>query len=192
MTTFEPIPGYENIYEAGDDGTIWTVEGKTTFRNFHGTKQKRTWKRRKLKEKLEKRPRSSMYSKRVILWKDGHSKTFLTARLVAMAFLPNVPSKPCINHIDGNPLNDNPNNLEWCTYKENMAHAYYHDLNQHHDEVVLLNKATHEPHYFKSLDEASRFMDKNHGFLSRRINTGKTNFDKYKLFLPLKTEETHV
>lgn len=49
-------------------------------------------------------------------------------RLVAQAFIPNPNGYPVINHIDGNKLNNNVTNLEWCTYSYNTKHAYDNGL----------------------------------------------------------------
>ena len=57
---------------------------------------------------------------------DGKSKHFYAHRLVAESFVPNPDPehKTCVNHIDGNTFNNRADNLEWVSYKENMAHAY--------------------------------------------------------------------
>ena len=44
-------------------------------------------------------------------------------RLVAIAFKPNPLNKRCVNHNDGNKLNNYSSNLEWSTHKENNDHA---------------------------------------------------------------------
>ena len=43
-------------------------------------------------------------------------------RLVAQAFLPNPNNYPVINHKDENPLNNNVENLEWCSYSYNNTY----------------------------------------------------------------------
>lgn len=58
----------------------------------------------------------------------GKCKTYSVHRLIAKAFIPNPNNYPIINHIDGNKLNNNISNLEWCSYKYNSIHAVTHNL----------------------------------------------------------------
>lgn len=51
-------------------------------------------------------------------------KQFYVHRLVALSYIPKIEGKNIINHIDGNKLNNNISNLEWCTHSENTKHGY--------------------------------------------------------------------
>ena len=60
----------------------------------------------------------------VCLWQNGKMYNKQIHRLVAISFLDNKQNLPCINHIDGNKLNNNVSNLEWCSYSYNTKEAY--------------------------------------------------------------------
>lgn len=59
-------------------------------------------------------------------------------RLVAITFLPNILKLLEINHIDGNKLNNNIDNLEWCTGEYNRTH-YEVALNKYNKNSKKLN-----------------------------------------------------
>lgn len=70
---------------------------------------------------------STHYSKgykTVDLYENGKRSTKKLHRLVAEEFVPNPESKPQVNHIDGNKLNNDASNLEWVTAKENVHHQW--------------------------------------------------------------------
>lgn len=45
-------------------------------------------------------------------------------RLVGKAFIPNPKKLRCMNHKDGNKMNNTLSNLEWCNKSHNNRHAY--------------------------------------------------------------------
>jgi len=53
----------------------------------------------------------------------GKKQLFLH-RIIGRAFVPGYFEGACINHLDGDPLNNDVSNLEWCTHKENLQHAW--------------------------------------------------------------------
>lgn len=60
----------------------------------------------------------------VSLGSKNHRKMIKIHKAVAETFIPNPNNLPCVNHKDGNKLNNSVDNLEWCTYSCNTKHAY--------------------------------------------------------------------
>ena len=67
---------------------------------------------------------------RVTLYYKNKSYIKSIHRLVAETFIEKktTTSNLEVNHIDGNKLNNNINNLEWITHKENIEHAWKKNL----------------------------------------------------------------
>ena len=165
MENWKTIPGYEGLYEASDEGRIRTAEGKTTR---SARFEVRHWKQRILKPKIQKRPCGNNSDFRVSLWKDGVEKTHLVSRLVAMAWCDGYEKNMTVNHIDGNSLNNNANNLEWVSLKENVRHAFRTGIHKNQIACVLVSNDGKQKE-FVSCSEASRYLGHSSGYIHRCI-----------------------
>ena len=165
---WKPIPGYEGLYEASTQGRIRSAEGKTTASARFPV---RVWKQRILKPKVSKR-KSGHEDQRVSLWKDGTEQTVLVSRLVAMTFLPAPFSSLTVNHINGNPMDNRVENLEWCTRKENVQHGFKTGLYKANEKRVVLTETDGSEFKFKSMADADRFLGRSIGYTSESIIRG--------------------
>lgn len=170
---WKDIPHYEGIYQASNLGRIRTCEGKTTYTKRHGV---RHWKQRILK------PKGITYRTgyRVSLWKNGKSKDFLVARLVAMTFL--RESDLTVNHIDGNRFNNNIENLEWVSLRENIQKGFETGLYPQ-KKVRITIKATGEIKEYRSLSQASQGLGFKVGYISNILKKGGTETKDIKIEL---------
>lgn len=75
---------------------------------------------------------------------NNKSKPVRVHRLLALEFILNPDNKPCVNHKDGNKLNNSLDNLEWVTHPENMKHAFKTGLVDNTGEKNGMSKLTEE------------------------------------------------
>lgn len=99
---FREIDGFPD-YEVSNLGRVCSFKGKYP--------------------KIMKPRKNSWGYLQVTLYTDGKKVTKKVHRLVAEAFVPNPESKPHVNHIDEDKLNNVEENLEWVTCRENNNHG---------------------------------------------------------------------
>lgn len=104
------IKGYEGRYQVSNKGRVKTVDRYKS----DGRHQP---------EAIRKTELDRHGYEFALLYNENGYKRHSVHVLVANVFIPNDDNKPQINHIDGNKINNNLNNLEWCTASENQLHA---------------------------------------------------------------------
>lgn len=103
------------------------------------------------------------------LSKDGKKKMFYAHRLVAEAFLENLDNLPVVNHIDGDKLNNNVQNLEWTSYSENTQAWHNQKKKKNRNSKIYIKDYPNET--WKEIPEAPNYLVSSIG----RVRNIKTN-----------------
>lgn len=136
MLNLKEVPGFVDV-KVSKDGRVFVNDKE---------KKKYTFNRRE-----------SVY-----LSLENNPKRYIASvhRLVALAFCKGrTKERNVVNHIDGNPLNNNADNLEWVTYSENNKHAFRTGLRSDNRPVKMRHWQTGKILIFNSQAEALRFLD---------------------------------
>lgn len=147
----KPIPGWEGLYSATDDGQIYSERSKKFLKlglNKNGYQQ-------------------------VNLSKDGNYRRYYVHRLIAMTFLENPNNLPQINHISENKTDNSVSNLEWISAKENVNFGTRNERSSTTQGRTIYCLELEKT--FPSINTAAREINISHGSLSAKLkrNNGK-------------------
>lgn len=112
---FKPIKGYEGSYEISNLGRV-----KSLSRMVKG----KGGGLRRVPERIMSVRTGGREYLHATLCLNSKYKTRTVHGLVAEAFLDADPSRPQVNHINGDKFDNRVENLEWVTQSENMLHSY--------------------------------------------------------------------
>lgn len=125
----------------------------------------------------------------VRLYKNKDWKDFFVHKLVADMFLKKPKYAECVNHKNGNKLDNNVNNLEWCTHSYNTKEAYRIGLKKPNSKPILqLNKSFEIITIWNSPYEVNRKLGYNPSHINE-VCKGKRKSANGYLWKFLKKEE---
>lgn len=110
------IAGFEGKYQVSNFGRVRSLDRLVRRKDAHGR-----YAMFKYKGRIIKTVKTSQGYMVAPLGR--HNPCVRVHQLVAKTFIPKVPGKDMINHIDGDRTNNRTDNLEWCTNQENQLHA---------------------------------------------------------------------
>lgn len=104
---------------------------------------------------------------------NGKPKKYFVHRLVALTYIPNPNPETYIfvNHVDGNPLNNSIENLEWCSPSQNTVHAYEIGLIKTQKVVLQYDRNGKFIKKHKSSAKAANSVGMAHNSMSNACNS---------------------
>lgn len=163
---WKPVKNYEDSYMVSNTGKIKSIKSN-----------KEVFKRRISKSVGNK----DGYIKCRLFKKGIKPKQYYLHKLIAEVFIPNPESKPQVDHINGDSLDNNVYNLRWVTQKENNTNpntrkAWFETKRKSSNKIYT----TQDGKSFKLLSECAKYINKNEYSLRYHINRYKNN-NRYKI-----------
>ncbi len=133
-----PVKSYEGYYEITKSGKVRSLHKRNPYYIMEQRIDRAGYYTVRLKRKEDKGSTQSVH------------------RLLAKTFIENLNDKCCVNHKNGNKLDNSLDNLEWVSHSENCKHAYLNGLRPKSSKPVI---DTCAKRVFKTIQEAAEFYD---------------------------------
>lgn len=129
------VKGYEGLYCAKSDGTIWSCRSKKALRPYVN---------------------AGGYLRVNLYDREGRAHHEYVHRLIAESFINNPRRLPEVNHINAHRDDNRAVNLEWCDRRDNVEHALNLGRWSKKVAVVASNTVTGEVREYPFLKYAAR------------------------------------
>lgn len=164
---FMPVVGYEELYEVGKDGSVWSL-------NYNRTGQRK---------ELRPAPFNKLGHLLVVLYKDGKMKARPVHQLVLNAYLAKPSEDLVVMHLNSKPTDNRIENLAWGTCKENNNDehriALVSEVMTNYPDVSIPVLCVETGVVFPSVHEASRQTSVNRANISSCCNGNRRSAGGY-------------
>lgn len=167
---WKDIKEYENLYQCSTYGNIRSLD-----RYVYGQSGKSQFRKGQKIKPIKNKNGYLQFA----LNKNAKRKMVYVHIIIAETFIENPRELNTVNHKDGNKLNNNVDNLEWCSYSENNLHSYKILKRKRADEgaspksVYVIDTIEKSLKYYKSITEASNSIKLSHTQINRYIHSNK-------------------